>query len=218
MGCRGRRLPMATNESYWRAAHGHPRAPDPWVPNSERYDVVVVGAGIAGLTTPPPLSTRGARGAVFERHTVGAGTTGGSTAKATALQGTIYTTLIDKHSEATAIRYAAANLNGVERLARIVEDLSIDCQFTRARAVTYATTDVGVERVHRKVDRPQAAGLDVHRPEVAELPFEVLAAVGLAEQAHLDPIAYLDALAASIRANGGIIVENTAVLDVDEPA
>ena len=57
--------------------------------HDRHWDVVVVGAGITGLTTACLLVRAGARVAVLERRSVGAGTTGRSTAKASVLQGAI---------------------------------------------------------------------------------------------------------------------------------
>lgn len=60
-------------------------------------DVVVVGAGIAGLTAADELSRAGRQVAVLESRSVGSGATGSTTAKVTSLHGAIYRTLVARH-------------------------------------------------------------------------------------------------------------------------
>src|SRR5699024_7326066 len=77
--------------------------PDDVLPDGEqdrvqgRYDVAVVGAGLTGLVTALLLADLGQRVVVLEARTVGAGTTGASTAKISVLQGTRLPAIGDKH-------------------------------------------------------------------------------------------------------------------------
>jgi glycine/D-amino acid oxidase-like deaminating enzyme len=60
-----------------------------------RVDVVVVGAGIAGLTTARLLVGAGRTVAVIDAGELCAGVTGYTTAKVTSLHSAIYTRLVD---------------------------------------------------------------------------------------------------------------------------
>src|SRR4051812_47965760 len=86
-------------------------------------DVVVVGAGLAGLCTALQCAEAGASVAVVEAGVIAGRTTGHSTAKITALHGLIYADLARGKDRATAATHAAANQEGLIRLRDVVERL-----------------------------------------------------------------------------------------------
>src|SRR6059058_3633889 len=80
-------------------------------------DVAVIGGGIAGLTTALLAARDGASVAVIEADRAGHGVTGANTAKVSALQGTIYSTIRRHHGADAAAAYGAASAAAVERVA-----------------------------------------------------------------------------------------------------
>lgn len=176
--------------------------------------MVVIGGGVTGLSAALRLWEAGAEAIVLERNRVGAGVTGGSTAKVTALHGLIHSRLRrSRGPEATAL-YAAANAAAVAQVGALIDRYGIDCGFTRAEAVNYATTSVGLTQLSEDLDAAREAGLPVTFREDTELPFPVLGAVVLPDQAHVHPRLYCEGLAAAL--GPGAVHEHTAVLDVDE--
>lgn len=69
-------------------------------------DVAVIGGGIAGMTIALRLKRAGARVAVLEAARVASGVTGCTSAKVTALQSTILSTITRSHDHETAALYA----------------------------------------------------------------------------------------------------------------
>src|SRR5204863_2234044 len=104
-------------------------------------DVAVIGGGIAGLTVALMLKREGARVAVLEAAGVGTGVTGCTTAKVSALQATLYSTIRSRHGNEAAAVYAEASLAGVEAVATIVAEESIACDLERRAACTYAADE-----------------------------------------------------------------------------
>jgi glycine/D-amino acid oxidase-like deaminating enzyme/nitrite reductase/ring-hydroxylating ferredoxin subunit len=179
-------------------------------------DVAVLGGGVAGLTAALLLKQDGARVAVVEAGRVGAGVTGCTTAKVSALQSTMYSTIRSRHGESAAAGYAQASVAGVERLARIAAEHSIDCDLERRAACTYAATPQERRSVEREAEVAQRAGLPVDWVEQAELPFGTYGAVQLAEQLQFHPVRYAQGLAAAVAGDGSYVFETSRALAVSE--
>jgi glycine/D-amino acid oxidase-like deaminating enzyme len=97
-------------------------------------DVVVIGGGIAGMSTALALKRDGARVAVLERGTVACGATGFTTAKVSALQATQLSAIRKLHGDTGAEAYAQASLAAVERIRALIEEEGIECGWERATA------------------------------------------------------------------------------------
>ena len=90
-----------------------------------------------------------------------------------------------RHGDEAAAVYAAANVAAVERVAQLVADDQIDCDFARASACTYAVDRRGVGAIDAECEALLAAGVAARRGDADELPFEVAAAVWLDDQVQL---------------------------------
>ena len=200
--------------SLWARSLPAPQAGDRQAAAARRWEVIVVGGGIAGLVTAVVLRRAGLDVLVVERHGIGGVTTRGSTAKVTALQGTTLAQIAKLRDADAAAAYAAASTLGVAGLRALIVDLGIDCSLVETSDHVYATEPSGADRCIEAFNAAEAAGLPVAWVETTELPFPIRGAARLDRQAHLDPGALCAGLAASLPA--GTILEQAAVVDVDE--
>ncbi|CAN5182973.1 FAD-dependent oxidoreductase [soil metagenome] len=188
----------------------------PSLSGTVEVDIAVVGAGITGLTTAWLLKQSGAKVAVVESGRVCSGTTGYTTAKVTALHGLTYAELVATHGHDKAQQYAQANQAAVERIASLVEELDIDCQFERRPALTYTTDPARRADVAAEVEAATSLGLPATYVETTDLPYEIEAAVCLENQGQFHPRRYCLALASAITGEGSHVFEGTRALDIDE--
>ena len=177
-------------------------------------DVVVVGAGITGLTTARLLLDDGASVAVVDAGPIAAGVTGYTTAKVTALQRTTVSDIAGRHGPERARAYVEANRAAVERVAALAAEDAIECDLERAPACTYTEQPDQVAAVEAECDALQAAGLPARLGDAPELPYPVAGAVWLDNQLQFHPRRYCLGLAQAVARRGGHVREHTRVVDV----
>ncbi|MBV9126140.1 MAG: FAD-binding oxidoreductase, partial [Planctomycetes bacterium] len=181
-----------------------------------KVDIAVLGGGIAGLSTALQLKREGATVAVLEAARVGAGVTGCTTAKVSALQSTIYSTIFSRHGSEAAVAYAEASLAGVELIAQLAHEERIDCELERRPACTYAAVRSDRSTVEQEADAARRAGLAVQLREEIDLPFSTEGAVELADQIQLQPVRFVQGLASAVDGDGSHVLEQTRAMAVNE--
>jgi glycine/D-amino acid oxidase-like deaminating enzyme/nitrite reductase/ring-hydroxylating ferredoxin subunit len=202
------------NVSLWVATT--PKTSYPQLSATCDVDVVVIGAGITGLTTALLLAQRGVSVLVGEAHRVASGTTGYTTAKVTSLHSLTYAALLKQLGQDKARLYGQANQAAIEQIATSVDSLGIGCQFTRAPAYTYTRDSSQRSSIEAEVAAAQSLGLPATLVSDCELPYPIEAAVRFADQAHFHPRRYALGLASAIEAAGGVIFEQSRAVDIDE--
>jgi glycine/D-amino acid oxidase-like deaminating enzyme/nitrite reductase/ring-hydroxylating ferredoxin subunit len=192
-------------KSVWLDTYEVPAAPaEEFVPGAG-YDTVVAGAGLTGLTTAVLLARAGHRVAVLEARTVGAVTTGNTTAKLTLLQGTTLSQIRRHQSEEVLRAYVDANREGMAWLLRLLEDRGVP--FQRRDSWTYATSAKGASDLRKELEAARLADLHPSWSDETELPFPVAGAITLPDQAQFHPMEVLGALVVELRAHGGVVFE-----------
>jgi glycine/D-amino acid oxidase-like deaminating enzyme/nitrite reductase/ring-hydroxylating ferredoxin subunit len=174
-------------------------------------DVVVVGAGIVGLTTALLMEQEGLSVAVLEMRRVAAGATGHNTAKLSSLHGLTYTKLAKSLGHESARAYGEANEAGIARVFELATALGIDCDLRRKPNHTYAEGAYDLDAVREEAALAAELGLPASYVDELDLPFPVAGAVRFDEQAEFHPVRYADGIAAALR---GPVYEGTTVTGI----
>ena len=204
---------MSEHESWWMAsAAGEPY---PQLTDLVETDVVVLGAGIAGITTAYALAAAGREVVLVDAGRVAAGVTGYTSAKVTVGHNLVYADLEQRFDADVARTYAQSQSAALEWLCATAEREGIDCELERLPMLVY--TEVGDERskIEDEVRAATAAGLRASLVTDTGLPYDVVAAVRLEDQAQFHPRKYLLGLVERFVALGGRVFEQTRALDVD---
>ncbi len=157
-----------------------------------KYDVIVIGAGMAGILIAYYLQEAGKKVLVLEAKTIASGQTEGTTAKITSQHGLKYSHLLNTVGLEKARLYARANEEAIREYERLISLKKIDCQFQPTIAYLYATED---ERpLKEEVRVATLLGVDAFYTEETELPFKMLGAAGFRNQAQFQPLEFLKGL------------------------
>jgi glycine/D-amino acid oxidase-like deaminating enzyme/nitrite reductase/ring-hydroxylating ferredoxin subunit len=179
-------------------------------------DVVVVGAGIAGLTAATQLLDTGRSVLIIEADRIVEGVTGFTTAKISISQRLVYADLTERFGRDGAALYADANTTALEHIAATTGALSIACDFSRRDNIVWTERADQRAAFEAEVAAMHDVGIDVELETSTDLPFPVELSLRTADQAQFHPRRYLLAVAQDFVKRGGRISERTRVTDVEE--
>ena len=203
------------SKSFWMDDASVVEAPP--LKTDENCDVVVIGAGIAGLSTAYELSRFGRSVIVIDRGRIGCGMTARTTAH-------LATELDDFYSELTRVRgeneariYYDSQVAAVNRIEAICRDEGNDADFARVDGFLFAAEEGHRADLEEEYQACVKIGVDVEWVDDAPIPgIRTGRALRFPGQGRLHPTKYLAGLARAILASGGRIYSNTAYVSHNE--
>ncbi|OLF13552.1 FAD-dependent oxidoreductase [Actinophytocola xanthii] len=201
------------SRSLWVATA---QAPDRSAALPSKADVVVLGAGIAGLTTAYLLAEAGRTVTVIEADRVAAGVSGHTTAKLTSQHGLRYDQLTRSKGRAAAASYGASQLAALEWVLRVAAEQGIECALERVDSYVYSTRPDQRDTLRAEAEAALNAGLPASYVDMVDIPVSAVGAVRFADQAQFHPRQWLLGLAALVESRGGRIVEGVRATNVTE--
>lgn len=204
---------MITHPSIWQQTQALPQFPA--MQSDIHTQVLVVGAGMAGLCTAHELMQRGYDVALIDAGEIAHGATAGTTGKITLQHGTLYQSWRTQLGDDTARELARANARAVQRLHRLAQ--RFDCDLSEQPAILYAATKEGADLLMREREAYQA--LDI--PFAQELPTPSLdlphkAVLCVPGQYMFHPLQFVDGLVREMQEGGVCMYAHTRALELCE--
>ena len=170
-----------------------------------KTDVLIIGGGLSGLLCAYLLKEAGVSCVLVEANEICSGITNGTTAKITIQHGLIYDKISGKYGEETARKYYESQKSAFEELCKLVSGR--DCDFEISDSFVYSRIDRKV--IEKETQTLNKIGCKAEFCEKTELPFDVLGAVKVPEQANFHPLKFVFSIAKDLP-----IYENTKILEL----
>ena len=182
----------------------------------ELVDVVVIGGGIAGLTTAYMASKSGKKVVVIEDGYIGSGETSRTTAHITHALDDRYYNLEKRHGLNGARVAANSHTAAINQIELIVREENIDCDFQRLDGFLFLDPSDKKESLDRELETTHRVGINA--TEIIErVPLQSFGTgpcIRFPNQAQFQPLKYLRGLSQAIIENGGQIYTETHAQDV----
>lgn len=176
-------------------------------------DVAIIGGGLSGLMCAYELIKRGKKVCILEGKEIGSGETSRSSAIITFAHDLIYDKLICKHGISKAKQYYEYSKKGIEIIEKIINDNGIDCDYHKCDYFLYAKDEKGSKKLLKE---QKAYALFNEYTEIInniEIPYQITAALKIKNQGYLNPFKFIHCLALIIEKKGGLIYENTHIVN-----
>ena len=201
--------------SFWeRTAESFQSAP---LDRDATADVVIVGAGIAGMMTAYRLSREGRKVVVLDDGPIGSGMTSRTTAHLVNALDDRYYDIETFHGAEGARLAAESHSAAIDQYERIAAEEGIACDFERVDGYLFAPPGGSAETLDQELAALHRAGLTaVERVARAPLEgFDTGPALRFPRQGQVHPVRFLTGLAEAIQRRGGHIFTGTHVTHLE---
>lgn len=173
-------------------------------------DVVIIGAGIAGLTTAYLLTQVGKRVVVLDDGAIGSGMTGVTTAHLVNALDDRFFELERMHGERGSRLAAESHSSAIDQVEQIVSREHIGCDFARVDGYLFLAPEHDEAYLDRELDAIHRAGLhNVSKIARAPIGFDAGPCLRFPNQAQFHPLKYLAGVATAVERGGGRIYSGT---------
>lgn len=180
-------------------------------------DVLVIGAGIMGLTSAYELARQGRQVMVVDRGRFGRGMTARTTAHLSFELDDYFHELIKAFDLDHGRRWYESQAAGVDLLERIVREEEIACDFARVDGVLAAAAPDDVPYLRKELEAARSVGFsDAEWLEPGVLRQAPHGAVRFPRQARFHPLKFMNGLVQALARRGAVLHDQTDVLSLED--
>lgn len=179
-------------------------------------DVAVIGGGITGLATACSLQKNGRNCVLIESHTLGFGTTGGTTAHLNSFFDSPYHSIEKNFGEDVSKLIFQAADEAIRSIEINAREFNIPCNFEYKNAWLFAKDRRQSDELEVIVKASEKAGLKISYSDTNIVPRPFKKAAIIANQAQFHPVEYIFGLAKAFEEAGGIILQHCMMESFDD--
>ncbi|HTB51569.1 MAG TPA: FAD-dependent oxidoreductase [Ferruginibacter sp.] len=183
---------------------------------NKEYDVIIVGAGITGITTALQLQASHLSCLLVEANTIGFGTSSGTTAHLNTFFDTTYQQVIKNFGEKKAKLLVKAAKSAMSLIKQNIALYKIDCGYENKEGYLFSLNEKQNKELEEIVESARHLGLPIAFSDHMPFPIPYLKLACIKRQAQFNPMQYIVGLAKEFENKGGVILQNTRVTGIDE--
>ncbi len=191
-----------------------PKVEAPHLDRADRADVVVIGAGIAGLSVAYELATRGRSVIVVDAGAIATGMTARTTAHLASELDDFYAELVKLRGLDVAKSFYDSVAASIDRAEAIQQTEGIACDFARLDGYLLLAPETSERQLDDELKACREVGIAV--ADGRDGPLGAARALRFPRQGRFHPTKYLAGLAEAIRKRGGRLYADTRVESVEE--
>jgi len=180
-------------------------------------DTVIIGSGIAGLSTAYELALKGQKVVVLDRGRIAGGMTSRTTAHLTSQSDDGFETLIRVRGLEGARTFYQSHSAAIDRIEAVQNDENIDCHFRRVNGYLFPAVGREASELSPEFEATKKVGMPIERH--VGLPFKELDGVRCLRYPNLatfHPLRYLRGVAEALGRYNVQLFANTIATEVKE--
>jgi glycine/D-amino acid oxidase-like deaminating enzyme len=191
-------------KTTWQA-NWNPSKIYPTLAGDMKADVVIIGGGLAGITTAYLLSKAGKKVVVLEKKFLAESVTAYTTAFISWQTDTAFHDLKRIFGSDRAELICKAGEKAIDQIEKIINEEAIDCEFARCPQYELAANKNDLKNIAKEAEALNLSGfnLEISKNKIV-----------LPNQAKFHPLKYADGLRRAAEKNGALFFENTEAREI----
>ncbi len=183
-----------------------------YLDHNEECDILIIGGGIAGLSTAFYLKDSNQKIILIDKEKTGFGVTSHTTGKLTYLQGDIYSKIEKAFDFEVAKLYLESQKQAINLVEDNIKQYRIECDYQKCDSYIFTTN----EDKKLNNERDFLSRVDIQYNDTNKLPitFPCIDGLYVGDTAVFHPLKYLEGIKKVIQ-NNIKIYENTPAIDID---
>lgn len=186
----------------------------PKLENNIECDILIIGGGMAGVSTAFELRNSNKSIVVIDKDEIGMGISANTTGKLTFLQGLCYNKLEMVHGFDNALLYLKSQQDALDMVKNNIKKYKIDCDFTLSPSITFTNDSKKINKFKKEEDFLKKANIEYDVINKLDNKYKCKYGIKCDGNAVFHPVKYIHSLANICLKNNITIYEHTRAISV----